>query len=1323
MFFDTCDLYLADLPSDQEIPKAYRDYKILHACALTCGSCEELGLLLPGEPCINNAQFEETASCVEVTRAYSCETLLAELAEASGSPVPEHVPKGTRVKNVCVQSCGLCPEAGECLDSPMVSEDWKTSCQDLLLYDHCDTPLKNAYFFSLRPFPSWFDQDVQVKSVCRKSCDACEAATSGLECRDAAASASLSESCLNLLRSNCCNKTLDSLDNVFASPEVPGSTLIRDLCPATCGLCLVGSAVEDCGDSPLVAGFGVGCSELAVLGSHGCLTRMAEFARFITDEAALNMLDVVGQKQLRAVCLEHCGACQQPTCVDGFVNGQEVDVDCGGPCRPCSSCNPSGLKPLHSHFRLDGTGLQHGSTRLLSCRGTAVLETPDVNQSISCRDGSWTEPQIVCKEATLETNAVTLYFIGAAGVSQLGQDFFDFTSDVVTSDLQNSRVVRGGSCDVVAMQSQRWVCEDQKQLQELGVTCGLLKMMGCSKQLDVIAKQQSVSLPSTISPGAVVADVCPVTCDDCEAARSRFYEMSPTSFRWIPGRCFQLDLFIDDTAARQLQTSSTRLFGQWLMRAQMSGLSALVFHQESMEISAPSASDLFQSGKVHAGEVAWSLSITPAVVTAEEWHSLDHGGNYMQPQSLFYPSVGKFRTGDVFDPDKLVTRSFNTRFLLLPHATAAASGLQGVCEDPYAPHSCCGLRQALLDFLDTPCGLFLYRGTLEQASFHSWCHSDCYSAAVEVVDRWSECDVQSSALELVAAWCSQSGASIWAHIADVRGLVYMENVLASATFRDLIDNSPAVGDYCMPSFLTESIPVDTLELISVDKAMLASHCGANSCTRHRLRYEFSRAQLNVAFIGEGTADVGPASAVLGRDADEILDASCHAECESELVSLRTQTNLNGCTTCQSSMLLLQNQLPNLNRDLVEVSCEDKCYKAVTGAFGAAMEYYGRLLRYPLHVVQGVTLRAAARVLCLQNTSGYFCGDFLRSANGVLEFETGDPASPCSQTCDGDFKGDGFCDLGCFNAECHWDDRDCLAANIVPSTFANLKGLVLATCDPFEEAFSCSKECALAMDNRLQGCCQVYLLEMLRLLKLADSEHPLYIGDAQLNWSPSQVDGLCERTWLSDCRASTRTVLVPVSTSGSLGETTRGLVAYFRLVDGDVLAVVDRQTFRDVELNVDLRPEDIDLPRLEAFLAASVGTAVDIPVEGVMLKLSAECDPQRLSTYFPESNYLIDPTGMISCAPEAISEGAARGAVSCTAGRWVSVPAVVCRRPCPPFEPGSGMVAVSTNDFAVQVKCGEGYTSLMVNEILRCRDGVWDLPRLQCVTLCDDFDVS
>jgi hypothetical protein len=31
------------------------------------------------------------------------------------------------------------------------------------------------------------------------------------------------------------------------------------------------------------------------------------------------------------------GTCQAPTCSDGFENGGETGIDCGGPCPPCDA--------------------------------------------------------------------------------------------------------------------------------------------------------------------------------------------------------------------------------------------------------------------------------------------------------------------------------------------------------------------------------------------------------------------------------------------------------------------------------------------------------------------------------------------------------------------------------------------------------------------------------------------------------------------------------------------------------------------------------------------------------------------------------------------------------------------------------------------------------------------------------------------------------------------------------------------------------------------------------------------------------------------------
>lgn len=167
--------------------------------------------------------------------------------------------------------------------------------------------------------------------------------------------------------------------------------------------------------------------------------------------------------------------CTAPTCTDGFQNGEEEGVDCGGKCRACRSCGSAPLKALGHQYRLQGTGVTHMSNRTISCAsGFERLSGPE-RDVIYCNDGLFTKNGLQCGEPRIEVVKGTLRLLE-------GQ-YLDHTSlPSIHSALRTSlhvslpnelRISSAGDCGEMAGLS-KFVCVDNPAVQTTGFDCSLL---------------------------------------------------------------------------------------------------------------------------------------------------------------------------------------------------------------------------------------------------------------------------------------------------------------------------------------------------------------------------------------------------------------------------------------------------------------------------------------------------------------------------------------------------------------------------------------------------------------------------------------------------------------------------------------------------------------------------------------------------------------------------------------------------------------------------------------------------------------------------------
>lgn len=307
-----------------------------------------------------------------------CEALLTSL---SGESLPAGVPPTTRVRDACLKSCNACPplasgggipiaagaagggpgmvEETDCFDDGRLPQ-LGYSCPMLLDFASkgCETTLGELLPQSL-PLPRHFHRHDVIKDFCPKTCGLCGGPGTGVRGRD--------------------------------SPGRPRS----------------------CRNNPMVERAGLSCSLLVKASPLGCSAKLAD----LSDDPLPP--GVPPGATVRDACMLDCGACiDVPTCFDGFQNGDEEGVDCGGPCRACAPCDPSPLKALGEGVVQEGRGTAHGSTRKLSCHPDFVRAAGRNGEVVVCQDGTFSKPKLRCEPRSINVQYIKAN-IKNAGVSQM----------------------------------------------------------------------------------------------------------------------------------------------------------------------------------------------------------------------------------------------------------------------------------------------------------------------------------------------------------------------------------------------------------------------------------------------------------------------------------------------------------------------------------------------------------------------------------------------------------------------------------------------------------------------------------------------------------------------------------------------------------------------------------------------------------------------------------------------------------------------------------------------------------------------------------------
>lgn len=338
------------------------------------------------------------------------------------------MPPDATLRDACPYTCGACP-AQQCNDNPLVLQ-MGYSCELLIAAAEgrggCDALLESL---SPEPLPPGIPKNTRVRDACLRSCGVCPPAAEGdslntaaeADCFDDGRLPQMGYSCAMVLdfASKGCETTLGELlpPSLSLPAHMSRHDLLKEYCQKTCKVCGegggaplgAGGGAGGCRNHPMVEKAGLSCALLLKASPLGCSARLKDLSSDPLPPW------VPPETTLREACLKDCGGCVDvPTCFDGFQNGEEEGVDCGGPCRPCAPCDPSPLKTLGSGVAQDGRGTAHGARRRLTCKAGFVRVAGRDGEEVVCQDGAFTKSHLRCEPRKVKVQYVRASLQNAA---------------------------------------------------------------------------------------------------------------------------------------------------------------------------------------------------------------------------------------------------------------------------------------------------------------------------------------------------------------------------------------------------------------------------------------------------------------------------------------------------------------------------------------------------------------------------------------------------------------------------------------------------------------------------------------------------------------------------------------------------------------------------------------------------------------------------------------------------------------------------------------------------------------------------------------------
>ncbi|KAL8437124.1 hypothetical protein Efla_007095 [Eimeria flavescens] len=873
-----CAAPLSGLLEERHWPQGTpSDIALRDACPHTCDFCDGSVLMQMRAPvaveasclggcCDNKMVEQETGYSCRQIKDFLNGACSVELESLSSAPLPPEVPKGATLRDACPFTCGACP-AQQCVDNPLV-EQMGYSCDMLIAAAEgrggCEALLTSL---SGEPLPVGVPPATRVRDACMKSCNACPplvpgdtaatavagargssgATTATADCFDDGRLPQLGYSCVMLLdfASKGCETTLGELlpQSLSLPRHFHRHDMIKDFCPKTCGLCggpgdgkrEPAGGRRGCRNNPMVERAGLSCTLLVKASPLGCNAKLAD----LSDDPLPS--GVPPSATVRDACMLDCGGCiDVPTCFDGFQNGDEEGIDCGGPCRACAACDPSPLKALGDGVLQEGRGTAHGATRKLSCHPDFVRVAGRNGEEVVCQDGTFSKPKLRC-----EPRSVNVQYIKAniknAGDLQYGAVPAIFSAlatalmvqppdelRLLAVGLDRREGARGGSTE----------CEDDPRVADMGYSCAVMEAF-CDSKLHDLAAAQKKQLPEWLPKEARVKDACRKSCNACGNRRR---------LQAVSGSAPSMPLLID---AGVLWTRAAVPFSSLLTDDLPSRF--LVALKQQFIRSGVTVVDSSDNSLVSAATALSSRpflfiieSTEPRQLPATLW---DRGFGFYSPPShskavfaasgLPIPSSQQLELSHLLSSDgkkaappsyAAVDYSFGGEAPLRLPLPPGVDALRGACNDPQSAradaNSCCGLQDELQGFVDGPCGALLYGKKITHQSVTSFCEKPvegryCWASFVARLDSYrhrtgAACSLLTAVEAVADAWCYKPNAS-------------------------------SHSKYCFTAVEDALEAVDLRSLGTKSSSQLDEICGEQSCFRSNLRYLDSMTLLQTAW--------------------------------------------------------------------------------------------------------------------------------------------------------------------------------------------------------------------------------------------------------------------------------------------------------------------------------------------------------------------------------------------------------------------------------------------------------------------------------------------
>uniref|UniRef100_A0A0G4HVH5 LNR domain-containing protein n=1 Tax=Chromera velia CCMP2878 TaxID=1169474 RepID=A0A0G4HVH5_9ALVE len=1063
--------------------------------------------------CSDQADVEAASgqSCANLKNLVGCDFKLA----AAGMSLPDGVPADASLAAVCPSSCDLC------------SESCNRGCAEWFRGNgHCDEACNvpacgfdggdcagqssptsaPATTTTTKPRVAGDGSSVNTE-ISKPSISFCmdneQVQEQGFTCP---ALKQISES---QLPAQGCAATLGELAAKTQQPVDAEfkDVKIEDACPKTCRKCDdEGGRFIGCEDNQLVQSFGFSCPVLMGVAPLSCDSKLEDIS-----EDDLPAIIPEGTR-IRDICFDTCGLCQAPTCFDGFKNGDEEWIDCGGSCRPCRSCTASSLKRIdRNKFEVEGheNGLLHTASRTVTCASGYVPGDPIDDalkkveeERIFCLDGEFNLPGLLtCQESPLDV------FEGGFSVSSSKIGNWDSTSlpalqialtDALGVVRPEELRVKEVTLPVVKIATGGGgggggggpVCEDNPLIRQAGYSCGDILVFGlsiCELPLLTVAQTQGAALPSGIPDGTLVKEACMATCGQCRRLEEEMPVMQGASLRGMQAQAsaaasgeptLSLTYWISkaNRPTFDVPRSASATFVSYLRSALSStDLSFPDLNDPSRKVSATEA---FTSDDAITRDRIEFTSVRERTVGRSEWNAAYSEEDRLSGDWTLAANVTALREffslPEIEEPEECRGRS--------PRRT-----------------DCCGMAAEVRSLLSGECGRWIYGGLMQPNYINAFCSRTDVAGSV----GGRSCNAQLQAT--ISTYDGKPGAGC-PMTARVRAL--SEGICQQRG-----------GSYCLLDLQSNlgEFRQGIDGLVEKSAAELDGICAIDSCWRSNVRYVEAVAVLSNRRAGYTSPVDGYflRGGHLKEWSEALIDAACVQE---------------GGRYCQDIFRDIVKAEP-LKEGLQGRSCPSAQISAPLGRLRCSAVPRSTGANFgnsPYHVVAGTLLKAHGRYGCVRERGGHqsaeprrFCGDLLfppdsGSENAQRRLPAPAPDLPrCPDSCPRWYLADGECDPACFSEECNWDAGDCKASAMYPKFFSKVDSLVKRSCTPqwnAPERYECSTECFNQFNNALynHGCCVAGALETMEELessvrRLEGSSR----NDDLIDWSIALVERTCK----------------------------------------------------------------------------------------------------------------------------------------------------------------------------------------------------------------------